>query len=84
MNTLNPIKPARRAVEVIETYYRDGTMRSVVKGAFRTCVVKGSDEDGWMRVTQNRSIHGRRYELFASYDSAVAASIAWGNRKEAA
>ena len=76
------MKSTYKTVEVIETYYRDGTMRSVVKGGFRTCVVKGSDDDGWMRVTQNRSIHGRRYELFATYDSAVAASIAWGNRKE--
>ena len=75
------MKSTYKTVEVIETYYSDGTMRSVVKGAFRTCVVKGSDDDGWMRVTQNRSIHGRRYELFATYDSAVAASIAWGNRK---
>ena len=75
------MKSTYKTVEVIETYYRDGTMRSVVKGGFRTCVVKGSDDDGWMRVTQNRSIHGRRYELFATYDSAVAASIAWGNRK---
>lgn len=79
---LAPTTPAApRVPEVIETARRDGT-HAVVVGRYRTCAVKPNGPAGqYLRVTQNGSKHGRRYHSHASYNEAIAAALAWGNRR---
>lgn len=69
---------ATRIPEVIESATKDGT-RATVVGRYRTCTVKPND-GGYLRITQNGSRHGRRYHFHKTYDEAIAAAFAWGNR----
>lgn len=69
-----------RPIEVIESAGVDGT-HAVVVGRYRTCRVKPNGTS-YLRITQNGSVHGRRYHWHSTYDDAVKAAIAWGNRKK--
>jgi hypothetical protein len=68
-----------RQTEVRETAHADGT-HAVVVGRYRTCTVR-PDGDRYLRITQNGSRHGRRYHVHFSYQDAIDAAFAWGNRK---
>lgn len=66
--------------EIRERYGRDGIHATVI-GKYRTCRVY-PQHNGYCRQTQNTSIHGRRYAWYATYEQAVAAALAWANRKK--
>lgn len=48
------------------------------------CVVRRweSHDGWWQRVTQWRSRHGKRYEVYQSLDEALTAGVRWARRRE--
>tara|TARA_Y100000310_G_scaffold67277_1_gene62589 strand:+ start:28373 stop:28627 length:255 start_codon:yes stop_codon:yes gene_type:complete len=69
-------------VEVIETAHADG-MHSHVRGVLQGyCLIyPREDGRGYVRETQFRSKHGRRYEWFRDYDKAVHSACKWARRR---
>ena len=69
--------------EVHETYYADG-IHAVVVGTCRSCKIVPRNGDGerhgYLYVTQNGSVHGRRYNHGGSYAKTVAKAAAWADR----
>ena len=70
----------RNAIEVQETYDRQGLLMLTIKGRHRVCRVY-RDASGWTRRTCNGSIHGIRYEWFPTDQKAFDAGLTWANRK---
>ena len=69
-----------RTPEVVEEARHDGT-HALVVGRHRTCKVIPNGSK-WARVTPDSSKTGRRYFFHATYAEAIAAALAWGNRKQ--